>query len=477
MKKVIIRLISLSVLTLLVQSCCPFKTTSNLISSDNKTGVVKKWEIYRGWNSISMSNGTIELNIVPEIGGRVVQYALDDKEFFWVNPDLEGKLPTETGLTEDGGWLNYGGDKLWPAPQGWDNDQQWPGPPDAVLDGQPYALEHLPEGKDGSVAVRLTSGNDLRSGISFSRVIRLHPDSTHVSIEATMTNVDNKPRRWGIWAHTQLDAASADGKTYNSQMNAYCPINPKSHFEKGYDVIFGKENNPSFQPDYENNLMKVNYQYRVGKIGMDSDAGWIATVDGQTGDVFVHQFVYEPDKKYPDGSSVEFWHNGIGSIFAYNETMAMSDNPNENAYVFESEVLSPFAKLQPGQEYTYHYEWYAAKIPAEMGVIDCTKAGVICRPLIAKLEGDTLNVTGTFGVFYDGTISISAIDNKGNLIKTLATDIKVSPLKAVVLDLNVGNIKDLSQTASVSISLFNKNKEIVGKLVNAEITKNVKEND
>ncbi|MHC5160910.1 MAG: hypothetical protein ACYSOC_04675, partial [Planctomycetota bacterium] len=138
-------------------------------------------------------------------------------------------------------------------------------------------LEQLPEGKDGSVAVRLTSGNDLRSGISFSRVLRLHPDSTRVSIEATMTNIDNKPRRWGIWAHTQLDGAGADGKTHNSQMNAYCPINPKSHFEKGYEVIFGEADNPSFQPDYENNMMKVNYQYRVGKIGMDSDAGWIAT--------------------------------------------------------------------------------------------------------------------------------------------------------------------------------------------------------
>ncbi|MHC4961961.1 MAG: hypothetical protein ACYTGA_07565, partial [Planctomycetota bacterium] len=154
-----------------------------------------------------MTNGIIELNIVPEIGGRVVQYTLDDKEFFWVNPDLEGKLPTETGLTGDGGWINYGGDKLSPAPQGWDNDQQWPGPPDAVLDGQPYALEQLSDGKDGSVAVRLTSGNDMRSGISFSRVIHLHPDSTRVSIEATMTNVDTKPRRWGIWGHTQLDGA------------------------------------------------------------------------------------------------------------------------------------------------------------------------------------------------------------------------------------------------------------------------------
>ncbi len=122
--------IALLVLILVVQSC-----------SSDKTKSVKSWKNYKGWNSMCLSNGIAELNIVPQIGGRVIQYKLDDKEFFWVNPDLAGKLPTETGLTADGGWFNYGGDKLWPAPQGWDNDQKWPGPPDAVLDGQPYALE------------------------------------------------------------------------------------------------------------------------------------------------------------------------------------------------------------------------------------------------------------------------------------------------------------------------------------------------
>jgi hypothetical protein len=59
----------------------------------------------------------------------------------------------------------------------------------------------------------------------------------------------------------------------------------------------------------------------------------------------------------------------------------------------------------------------------------------------------------------------------------LATDIKVSPLKAVELDLNIGKIKGLSQITSVSISLLNKKKEIVGKLVDVEITKKAKKVD
>jgi len=161
---------------------------------------------YQGWKSLCLGNNLIELQVLPDIGGRIIQFKLGGHAFLWVNPLLAGKLPAASGLTEDGGWFNSGGDKLWPAPQGWANEQQWPGPPDAVLDGQPYQLEKLPD-RPGETAIRLTSRNDPRSGIRLSRVVRIFANSTRVSFEATMENIDSKPRRWGIWAHTQLDGA------------------------------------------------------------------------------------------------------------------------------------------------------------------------------------------------------------------------------------------------------------------------------
>jgi hypothetical protein len=91
--------------------------------------------VYRGWKTVCLSNDLIDLQVLPDIGGRIIQFKLGGKEFLWVNPQLAGKLPPSNGLAADGGWFNIGGDKLWPAPQGWDNDRQWPGPPDAVLDG------------------------------------------------------------------------------------------------------------------------------------------------------------------------------------------------------------------------------------------------------------------------------------------------------------------------------------------------------
>ena len=115
---------------------------------------------YQGWKSLCLANPLIELQVLPEVGGRIIQFKLGGHEFLWVNPQLAGKLPPATGLTDDGGWFNIGGDKLWPAPQGWDTEQQWPGPPDAVLDGQPYQLQQLPPGQSGETAIRLESNEE-----------------------------------------------------------------------------------------------------------------------------------------------------------------------------------------------------------------------------------------------------------------------------------------------------------------------------
>jgi len=375
--------------------------------------------------SLRLDNGLIAVQVDPALGGRIMEYALGGKNFLWVNPELACQPPPPGGLAPDGGWLNYGGDKLWPAPQGWDNARQWPGPPDAVLDGLPHALRKL-----SATAFRLTSGKDPLSGVQFSRVVRIFPETTRVSFTATMKNIDTKPRRWGIWAHTQLNAALPNGQP-NRRMQACCPLNPRSHFPQGYAVIFGAKDNPSFQR--EGNLMRVRYRCKVGKIGLDSPAGWVATMDGTTGHVFVQRFVYAPDKKYPDGSSVEFWLNGQGKIHAYNKEITMRPKPPENPYIFESEVLGPFARLEPGESTTWQYDWYACTVSG-LRVVDCTEAGVIVKPLRVSIHAGRVRLRGSFGVFAPGTLEARFFDAKGKPISVTTLDHSVSPLRPVLLD-------------------------------------------
>ena len=84
---------------------------------------------------------------------------------------------------------------------------------------------------------------------------------------------------------------------------------------------------------------------------------------------------------------MEFWLNGAGQIHAYNKDMVMSTNATENPYVLESELLSPFAELQPGQSYTWHYDWYAANVGGNFPVSYCTDMGVVSEPLRVENRG------------------------------------------------------------------------------------------
>ncbi len=420
---------------------------------------------YRGWKSLAIDNGLVRLQFVPEIGGRIMQFSLGPDEFFFVNAQLAGRLPPPDRLGPGGTWLNYGGDKLWPAPQGKGGPEEWPGPPDVVLDAGPYECV-VPAATETAASVFLKSGKDKRSGIQFSRLVRVEDGSTHVAFEATMTNIDTKPRRWGIWSHTQLDGGKPGGRAFNPLMKAWCPVNSASHFPKGYYVMFGPKENPSFQPEFLPGLLRVEYRYRVGKIGMDSRAGWVASVNGATGAVFVQRFVFESGKDYPDGASVEFWHNGLGTVISGGKERTFKDDPDENPFVFESEMLSPFADLQPGQTYTWHYDWFATNIGGDHPIRSCTNLGVVATSLAATASGGKIRLTGRFGVFQPGTVQAFLQNGEGRPAGTAGPRIAVTPFQPLVLDMLANEVPG---TASVSLVLSDASGQSLGVLAVSDL--------
>ena len=418
------------VLVVIAASCAQERTSRRRSGGRLTPPAVVAQSRYRGWETLRLYNDVLALQVAPDLGGRVIQLTLNDFEYFWVNPQLAGKAPPPGGLDPDGEWLNYGGEKLWPAPQGWGREDQWPGPPDAVLDGSPHRAQGDNNPRDHA-AIRMTSGKDPRSGIRFSRTIRLFRGSSRVSVDAVMENIDTKPRRWGIWSVAQLNGAASDGTGPNRLLRAYCPVNPASIYPQGYKVMFGIVNNPQFQLDETRGLMRVDYQYLAGKIGLDSDAGWVAVVDGEAGYVFVQRFTWEPDLPYPDDASVEIWTQGVGTIVAWNQLTTMPDDPNENPYLIESELLSPFATLGPGEKATFHYEWYAAAIGGDYPILDVTDLGVVCEPFRARRNGRSVSLSGRFGIFYRGRLRVLLLDAGGKKIGPFERIIPVSPSKPI----------------------------------------------
>ena len=54
------------------------------------------------WKTIHLGNDLVDLRVVPEIGGRVLQYSLGDDDFFWVNEELENTRPPASGVGPEG---------------------------------------------------------------------------------------------------------------------------------------------------------------------------------------------------------------------------------------------------------------------------------------------------------------------------------------------------------------------------------------
>lgn len=322
------------------------------------SAVIREGVYYKGWKCVVMRNDTTAVFVAPRLAGRIIQYRVNGRDWLWVNEELAGKVypPEENDRMER--WKNYGGDKLWPAPQGWDRPDQWPGPGDKVITA-PYRYQIIKR-KGKSVSLKLI-GSDQGgwAGVQFSRVLTLHEGSNRLEQKITMKNVSRETVYWGIWEVTQMDWTDP-GKTrrsnnYNDQAYIAVPMNPDSRWPEKYHVMFGLASSFNWQPDYEHALMKARYSNFVGKIVMDVPAGWAAMVDPISRSTYVQRFPYDPEAEYPDGGNFEVWVAGKGEFVHKNERMWAKDDPKGR--LIEMEVQGPLVTLKPGEETHLNTSW------------------------------------------------------------------------------------------------------------------------
>ncbi len=163
---------------------------------------------FMGWpEAYALSNGQIEVVVVPEVG-RIMSIApVGGENVLWVNETVAGKPPEPTG------WTNYGGDKVWPWPQeGWRelpgfNGANWPPPPAA--DREPHEVEI-----DGDT-LRLISRPLDHFNLRIVRELRLEPDQpamvSRVWFERTEGAADGETslKPWCVWIIAQVPSPGA----------------------------------------------------------------------------------------------------------------------------------------------------------------------------------------------------------------------------------------------------------------------------
>ena len=418
---------------------------------------------FEGWKAEELSNDWVHLTIVPQLGGRVMQVTFSGHAYLFVNPKFKGKYVPPSEAAKTGQWINYGGDKIWPLPEGRDDEQQWAGPISDLLDDGEYKFSIVSQAP--TCAVSLEGPADPATGLQYSREISIANESPQISFHTVMKNASGHPIRWSMQSVTQYNTADArDPGKYNRDFWAFAPINPKSAYIDGYRVRAGLADDPSFEVN--DGLFTLHWLYLENEVWLDSDAGWLAVVDDATKYGMVERFQHVLNADYPGKALVIFYKNGAALELDENGMPTLrSANSQDAPYYMEAEINSPMIGLDPGASYAMDTQWFPVRAGKELRAV--TSAGVVGRPLTAVLSPKGLHISGIFGVFFSGTLSAHVFDLRGVEIAVLQLQ-STDPLSAVELNQTV---KVAEGADRVSIHLNDQQGVDCGSLGEAKITK------
>jgi hypothetical protein len=381
---------------------------------------------YKGWHAQRLSNGWVQLIVLPQNGGRLMQLIFAGHSYLFVNPKYEGKyLPPDQSQ-----WFNYGGDKLWLLPEGNDDEQHWAGGSDLLDDG-PYSFRKVSEGEQ--CEVELTGPADPRTGIQFLRTIRLDADSPRIRFRATMKNTSGHAVEWSMQSVSQYDTADpGDPSRINHDFRTLAPVNPASGYLNRYHVRFGPAENPAVSIQ-EDGLFTLRYVHMAAELWLDSTAGWLAIVDGTSRYGMVERFQFEESRAYPGKASIIFWTNG--PEVKLNADGMVSLSSRDAPYYLEAEINSPLCRLQPGETCSLNTEWFPIRAGSTFHAV--TDAGIVVRPLRATwLENGKIGFSGSFGVFFAGHVVAHFYDEHGAELESVpVTD--VDPVALVSLETEI----------------------------------------
>lgn len=315
---------------------------------------------FEGWQAEQVSNSLVKLIIVPQLGGRLMQVYFDGHAYLFVNAKYKGKYVAPAEAAKDHRWINYGGDKIWPMPEGSPDEHHWPGPISDALDDGNYEFKVLSESP--LCRVRLDGPPDPKTGLQYSREIMLGSDSPEIRFHAMMRNIADHAIEWSMQSVTQYDTSDPQvAESYNQQFWAFAPVNPNSAYLESYYVRAGLADDPSFR--IERGLFCLHWLPIENEVWLDSAAGWVAVIDAGSRYGMIEKFKYFGSGEYPGKATVIFYKNGSRVQLNAQGVPELSPAKAEDAPRYmEAELNSPIVSLAPGETYAMDTEWYPLRV-------------------------------------------------------------------------------------------------------------------
>jgi hypothetical protein len=313
--KILTRMFLLIAATAITVGCVTYAATEDLIPIPTKVERIT----YHGWtNALRLVNERVEVVIVPRIG-RVMSFRFLDggENVFWEDRSLDGK----EGNWNAKEWINFGGEKTWPAPEAdWSKNtgrKDWRPPP--AFDASPFEARIEKHELKGSEVV-ITSPMDPFYGIRVVRRASMWVNT--LTIATSYERVQGEPIKVGVWTIAQ----------FKEPVAVYAPIKTNSIFPAGY---FKFDDKPWPFLEHKGDILKITRDPNVPhKMGNDTfRLLWV----GEKESCSVTIVAPRPSGgEYPDrGASAEVY-----------------TNPNPKPYV-ELELLGPLSWMKAGDKITF----------------------------------------------------------------------------------------------------------------------------
>jgi hypothetical protein len=274
---------------------------------------------YRGWeNAYRISNASVELVVLADVGPRIVSYALVGSE------NIFHEVPEQAGLTGGGEFRLYGGHRLWVWPE---VDRTY------FPDNSPVTVSQSHNQVSFQAPVEnVAPGSNLQKELQ----IRLG-EGSRVTVMHRVTNWDRRSTELALWAPTMMKAGG----------RAILPLPPRAAMDKDHFQSVGPLTLWSFT-DFADSRWVLGTEYvqlqqqmnPTGRFpeqmtGVYNPAGWGAYF--LNGTVFVKTAPVTTGALYPDfGCNFE--------VFT---------NPD----FLELESLGPKVQLGPGESASHTESW------------------------------------------------------------------------------------------------------------------------
>jgi len=271
---------------------------------------------FAGWpNCYQLSNGTIQLIVTTDVGPHIISFGFEGgMNEMWVTPELMGKMGGDD-------WKNYGGHRLWNAPE---------------VDPDTYAPDNGPvELAQYEDFIRVTQPIEELTGIQKEMDIQVDDEGVHVRVIHRLRNFSGGAKLLSPWSIT----AYAGGGT------GIIPLPPRgAHADGNFQATarltlwpYTNMTDPRWTWGEKYILLKHDANAILPqKIGIGAETGWCAYATG--GRLIVKTYDHVEGSLYPDmGASCEVY---------------------TDANVLELEALSPMIATQRGVAIEHVEDWY-----------------------------------------------------------------------------------------------------------------------